>query len=383
MSDALAVLTANLRASAQNDARRAALRAKPANSMTVVLDGMEIPIVSGKCSRSIDTVADGWSAEMDWFPRKYPEIDRRVRYKSYAKAQLYLGTNLVNTGRLYRAKGHLEDNKWTKSLWGWSLTKDLVDSTIPPAAVLQGRGEWQYEWTGLSVWNYANAIIRPTGIGVRTDLSDAVYTEQFPYIQCEVTETYAEVITRLAFQRAMLVSNDEFGNLFLTAAKQKGAPVCTLFEGDGIVTTWDMDVDGAKLFYSYTVYGEAGDGSVVQSTAIDSSIPSSRTTAVRSGEAGLGNVQITAKWKRNRQLVDALTFPLPVSSWYAPNGSLWTPNTLVNVKSDTFETPQGFAFLIREVEYDYKASGCTAVLHLVPPLAYSHNEEASTGGLWQ
>jgi len=373
-----------LRERAERQAQATRMSRKPKEAFTLVLYGQEIPVLSGRIVRSIDTVADGWSAEIPWTPGKDRDLDRCVRYKSFAPAQVYLGPRLVNTGRLYAVTNSLRRDGRTKSLEGWSLTKDLVDSTIPPAAVQQGQGDWQYQWTGLSVWNFANAIVRPLGLGVKTDLSAAQWTEQFEEIQCEVTDTYAEVITHLAFARGMLATKDEYGNLFLTCPKIKGTPVGTLREGDGLVTDWKLKVDGTELFYAYTVYGVSGMGDDIQSTAIDESIPTSRRTGVRSGDVTFGNVALTAKWKRNRQLVKALAFPLPVSSWYAPDGSLWSPNTLVHVVSETLEVPKGFTFLVREVECTLEKSAAAATLSLVPPEVYSTAEEEPTAGrLWQ
>jgi len=63
-----------------------------------------------------------------------------------------------------------------------------------------------------------------------------------------------------------------------------------------------------------------------------------------------------------------------VPSWYAPNGELWAPNTIVTVKSPTLYLDDGYNFLIREVTYDFSASGTTANLSLVPPEAYTGEE---------
>ena len=61
----------------------------------------------------------------------------------------------------------------------------------------------------------------------------------------------------------------------------------------------------------------------------------------------------------------------PVSSWYNKTGKSWEENTIVTVKSQTLEVPNGFDFLILAVEFAFETAGNTAVLSLVPPQAYT------------
>jgi len=53
------------------------------------------------------------------------------------------------------------------------------------------------------------------------------------------------------------------------------------------------------------------------------------------------------------------------------------------VESETLEIPNGFTFLIRSVDFDYTKAGCPAVLHLIPPDAYSLEPSPTYFGIWQ
>ncbi len=384
------VLAANLRESAERDAQRARMRSKPANAFTLILDGLEVPVLSARVSRSIDTVADPWTAEISWIPGKDPDLDTRVAPYAYTKSQVYLGTTLSNTGRLYIVTNDFSTSGLTKQLEGWSYTADLVDSHIPAQARDHLTGAWSYEWTGLSVWNIMNALCRPLNINVKTDIGNVTLpgqsqrtAEPFPFVQAQLTESYAEIFTRLAFQRGMLVTNDEYGDLFLTAARTTGTPVASLGEGDIAAylktqatggaksPNWKAKFDGRKRFYAYTVYGQSGMADDISSESDDPVVPTSRIMNVIAGDVTLGNVRITAQWKRSKQLVQALSIPFPVVGWHTPHGDLWAPNTLVSVHAPSLHINTPFTFLIRQVEFVHESQGQTTQLSLVPPQCYT------------
>ncbi len=368
MSD---VLATNLRRSAEADAQRARMRSKPREAFILVLDGLEISVSSGRASRSIDTVADGWTAEIAWTPGRDKELDKRLAPYAYPEARVYLGSNLVNTGRLYAVASSLTASGRVKNLEGWSLTADLVDSHVP-ASISSG------QWSGLSVWNLANALCRPLGIGVRTDIGNVTLrgqsqrvTEPFDEVKASLTESYAELLTRLAAQRGMLVSCDELGNLFLTAARTSGAPIANLEEGKPPAQKLEAKFDGRKRFHKYTVYGQSGMADDIRAEAMDPRVPSSRVANILAPEVTAGNARVAAGWKRSKQLAEALSIPLPATGWYAPRGELWAPNTLVTLTAPSLHVVSGFTFLIRSVEYLHETQGQTSMLQLVPPQVYT------------
>jgi prophage tail gpP-like protein len=383
MSD---VLIANLRASAESDALRSRLAQKEPFSFTIVAENRELMPTAGKLTRSLDTVADIWTATIPWTPKADAELDKILQYRAYPKSRVYLGKTLCNTGRIYSVENELTDTGRVKNVEGASLTADLVDSSISSDAMLQGYNQSAFTWKGLSVWNYCNAILPPLGLGVKTDLNDAgaFYTKPYQIIETKFTETYAEVITRIAFQRGMLVTNDEYGNLFLTRPKQKQPPVGTLTEGDKNVLSWKLKINGRELWYNYITYSQDGLGAMYLDSESDPSVKDTvRALSIVASLTDFGGIKATARFKRNQQIVKALTFDIPVIGWYAPNGSLWSPNTLVHVVSDTLEIPDGFTFLIKAADYDFSAAGCTSTLHLIPPDAYGLDNQPVYFGLWQ
>jgi len=397
----MSALPDTLTEQAQRTGQIARMSAKSKQAFTLIIDGYEVPVLSGRVSRSIDTVVDGWTAEIAWVPGQDKRLDPLVAPFAYPKAQVYLGQTLVNTGRLYDVTNNVTATGITKTLEGASYTADLVDSMIDPGVGPSG------ECNNLSVWNICHALMDPLGLGVKTDLNDVVVAtpniaggkvrvaSPFQIVDIGMTETYAELFTRLAFQRGMLVTNDEYGNLFLTNAHTTGVPVATLGEGNvqdylkaqsasGNVRSpsWAAKFDGRKRFYKYTVYCWSGMGDGYESTAqdnympinsqaVDTSIPKTRRTHVLAGDNEIGGAQISAQYKRSMQLAEALTIPFPVTTWYDGHGKLWTPNTLVRVQAPSIHIPNGFTFLIRQVEYTHEGSGQTATLSILPPQVYT------------
>ena len=146
----------------------ARMHAKGKQDFTLVLGGKEVPVMSGRVSCSIDTVADGWTAEIAWNPGVDKRLDALVSPFAYPDAQVYLGQTLVNTGRLYTVENKITETGMTKVLEGASYTADLVDSMIDPGVGPSG------ECNNLSVWNIALLLLNPKGLQPKTDLNDVV-----------------------------------------------------------------------------------------------------------------------------------------------------------------------------------------------------------------
>jgi len=348
------------------------MQGRPKDSFTLLLtsrDGSvskELPVVAGKISRSADTLTDGWTATVPWIPGQDSGIDKLLAPYAYPHAQIYLGPRLVNTGYLYSASNKIEMSGTTKDLEGAASTADLVDSTVQPDA--QGGGCF---WYNISIIDFGKVATKRLGTDCVSVLSGA-YLEPFPVVQCSVTDKWGDVVTRLAFQRQCLATNDFYGNLLVWAANT-GSAVGTLRESESNVTSWNIKFDGRQRFGTYVVYGQDAYGSVIQSEATDSMVPSWRVQGVTAGQLDEGNVKVSAPFAKNQQLVKALTLKIPVSGWYAPDGSLWSPNTRVTVVSPSLHIPKGFTFLIRQSEHNFTATEQTTTLSLVPPQVYSNS----------
>jgi prophage tail gpP-like protein len=332
---------------------------KDKNAFTLIIDDLEIPVLSGRVLRTMDTCADGWTAQVEWSPGKNKEIDRRLELFSYLPASVYLGKNLMVDGFIYTVESELTDKGYIANLEGWSFTADIIDSTKKPP----------YEYNNLTLEQLTKEIIQnDMGIGVKFDYDSG---GKFERITCDKNDKIFNFLLTYASQRNLLISSTTKGELLFTRANTEDQPVCTLQEGDQLVSNWKIKADGRKRFNVYRALGKNPETTGIVAVSKDSRVPRSRFMTFTADESQQGNIQKAADWQRNSQLIDCLKLPLPVTSWYDLNGNIWMDNTTVNVKSQAMHVPDGFVFLINQVEYEYSAAGMASTLSLVPPAAYT------------
>jgi len=335
----------------------AELPGKDPDDFTVVIEGKEIPVKGGQAVRTADTAADGWVASIarDTSDDDLTELLRPYKYR---EAAVYLGGKLVVNGRLYGVQHTITENGGVVcDLEGWSYTADMIDSTLKAP----------YEANKINLETRARDLVEPLGISVLFEVDD---DPPFDRVTADKTDTIFDHLLSLAKQRGVLVTSTNQGELLFTKA-QSGDPVGTIEEGVPPFVNVSAKFDGRARFNRYKAVGQSPKKNAKTATAADDRVPSSRFLTFQADESTGGDIQKAADWRRSKQIADALTIRLPVPSWYAPNGELWQPNTLVTIKSPTIYLEDGFNFLIREVEYEFRDDGTTANLSLVTPETYS------------
>lgn len=358
--------------------------------VTCVIGGKEIPLLSVRILRTMDTGTDAWSARIAWTPGADPTLDHVTRPFGYQRAAVFIGNALQINGRLYTVAPELTDRGRVKGLVGYSYTVDAVDSSVMPP----------YEVYGLGLKQLANYYCQAMGIeAIFTPevADDKDFMAPFTKATAQEGERIFDHLAKLAAQRGGLVSCTPEGNLLFLRAAHGGKPVGTLREGEPMVTDWRAIYDGRKRWHVYKIItaGVKGRNAVLpvwESTVtsgkqlsstiseLDGDVPFSRFQTFRADDVTPGNIHHAARWKRNKCFADALTTPLPVDDWYAPNGKVWEPNTLVTVVSPTLGVPTGFDFLIRSVEFELDDKGRKATLNLVPPQAFTGKD---LGEIWK
>lgn len=361
------------------------LTGKAPEDFTVIIGGVEVPIMSGRIVRTMDTGADGWSGKIAWEPGQYREIDRVTRPYGYERTAAYLGNELQVAGCLYTVSPEMDHSGLSKELIGYSFTVDAIDSSMLPP----------YQSENITLKQLANELCGPLGIKA---VFEADFGGAFTRTCADEGEKIFEHLAKLAAQRGGLVSNTRQGDMLFHRAKTEQVPVGTLEESQPLVMGWKAVYDGRKRYHAYKcitqglkgrstapeIWGSTPTGPAVKRsppsvTALDTGCPRPRWLTFKADDVTQGNVKNAANWKRNRHFIDALTLPFPVSSWYAPNGKLWDTNTLVTIVSRTLGVPRGFTFLIRHVEFEFDHKGRTAMLYVVPPEAYSGKD---IGEIW-
>jgi prophage tail gpP-like protein len=360
------------------------LTGKASDDMTILVDGLEIPMQTARIIRTMDTGADAWSGRMAWSPGTNLKLDIATRPYGYVRSAAYIGNELLVGGCLYVTEPEMTDQGMTKTLTGYSFTADAIDSHVQPP----------YEFSNVTLKQIADALL--PALGIKAVFQDQPIGGKFSRVKAYESDSIFAFLAKLATQRSLLVSSTPQGDLLFLRAKITGKPVGTLIEDQPFVVGWKAKYDGRLRYNAYRCVRAAGRHSAVLEwgaaqaaaqtkpgpvTAIeyDPQVPRSRFLTFQADGATAGSIQDIARWKRNRQFVEALTQDYPVTGWHAPDGTLWRENTLVTVVSPTMGVPDGFTFIIRAVEYLQDADRRTAVLSLVPPKAYSNKD---IGEVW-
>lgn len=347
---------------------------KKRDDFTLLIEGRELIVESGRVVRTMDTLSDAWTATIAWTPFADPELDRITAPSSYSEASVYLGSDLMVNGQFFTPTRRLGARQ-EQTLEGFSFTINAVDSTIRPP----------YEKNNIDLKQRALDMMTPLEVNVSVD-SGVSIGGPFDRVSPEPTDLIGNHLTKLASQRGLLLTSDQLGDLLITEAKTGGSSVDTIEEGFPGASEYVVRFDGRKRFQTYRAIGQTAKkrrrskteskaspiGNNKSGIVKDDVISVPRFLTFRADEASSANIEDAAIWKRNKAIVDSLTLPFPVPSWYNSKGKLWRENTLVTVVSPTIGTGfEGATLLIRQVEYIYDKGGTTAVLSLIPPEAYT------------
>jgi prophage tail gpP-like protein len=325
---------------------------KAPNEFTLIIGDKEVPVTAARIMRTMDTVADGWSATV--------QFDTEVWNSDvYTQAKVYLGGRLIIDGLLYGVRSSTATDGTKKSLTGWSVTADLIDSTMKAP----------YERSNMTLEQIAKDIIEPIGLPIVFDADDTGGV--FKRATAQSTDTVAKHLTDLASQRGILMTSTPKSEVLFIKPNVDGQVVGSLADGLPPLMHFDMDYDGRKRFNVYKAVGSRERRKTKWAVAKDDNVPRSRFKTISTPDTTIGDIQRAADWARSKQIAEALTTECPVSGWYAPDGNLWEENTLVAVNTKTLQIPDGFVFLIRAVEYRYEAEGTMTILSLVPPQTYT------------
>lgn len=352
---------------AQDDTRER-IEGKDPGDFTIIVEGMEIPVVDGRAFRSMDTAADGFTATIPWNPtsktERAKELLSKVRPYGYKNCECYLGGELMMRGRLYAVGASIGANGVTLDLEGWGYTADLVDSTVRPP----------YEAKGVTLEQRAKALLEGFAIDVDFQLDD---DPPFDKITLQPTDTIFNHLLELARQRKALVTSDAKGRLVITSANVDGGSIYTLEEGRRPLSEASIRFDGRQRFNTYTAISQAprkkgANSAPPTATAKDDIVPAARMYRFQANDVEGETLQGAADWERSRRLADGLKVSLPVDGWQVPGTKdLWKENTIVTLKSPSLFIPDGYDFLVRSVEFSFGQNGAVANLELVPPQTFS------------
>lgn len=339
--------------------------------MKITLGERELNITSASVIRSMDTVGSEWSCII---PEADPTIDQElydlIKPRSFSPAIASINGQKLCVGNKYISGPTLTSKGSGVQLRGFSKTYRLSISNPKE----------QKEFLKLGLDEISLALTRPFGLVVKYDSSlNAEVKEKFEDEKIGAQAVVYGFLQNLARQRGILTSDDVSGNLLYLKAATASAPVGSIVEGESALLP---SADQFKAVFDDTVikqnYYSINNNNlaflaskpvgVAKNTNIK--IPSFKAIQLDSLVEGAG--QKAVDFARNFDLAESITMPMEVNGWIAPNGELWRENTQVSVVSPSLFIPDGFTFLIRQVQYNLDgAGGKRTILSLIPPTLYA------------
>ena len=332
---------------------------RPKEKVTLLLDGRELPTMQGRFAYGIDVLASSYNVTIAWNPSKDQWLDKATARGSFADSQLYIGPTLVCTGRLYAREPNISNSGITKSLEFYSVTADLVDSDIPPAEGEIRQSDLK-QIAELLCATHGFPVAFKDDPGAPFDVVEA---------KRDSVEKVGKFLQRLASQRGLFVSCNEKGGVVFQKAASGGKPVARIEYPGRITTEHKARFDDRLRYAKYFVSSVTGDGTPLNATASDPQVPAARQLLFEANDADSETIQNAVDWRMLRIELEALSVSFPVTDWFDANGELWRPNTIVTARSPVLDIPDEFNYVVRQVEFEWTASGRSAVLNLVPPLS--------------
>ena len=328
----------------------------------LVLNGLEFAgWTEVAVTRSIEHAATAFSLRLT---SRFPGQDNPAQIRAGGACKLTddgdaLVTGYVDTvGIDYSATDH------QITVTGRSKTADAIDCSA------QGKPG---RWAASKAEAIAADLCAPYGIEVVT-VGDT--GAPIPVHRIEHGETVYDSIERLAAARSLLITDDGAGRLVLTRAGT-GRATTALELGKNILAG-NVKVDASKVFATYLLRGQrAGDDqdwgaavSEVLGTATDSWVDRPRLLILHAEKSvGAKEARDRARWEASTRAAKSIAIEYTVAGWRQADGTLWTPNTLVNV-SDDWGAVWG-EFLIVTCVYELKSDGGrTTKLTLAPAAGF-------------
>lgn len=328
------------------------------NSVTIIIDGKVFEkFTSFRLLTTMDTAADYFSANLpvDLDDNETWDLFNPDRF---AETKVYINGELKLTGNVYITSPQISESGRIMSFIGFSKTIAIVDSTLRPP----------YEYNNVTLEDLSRTLLEPFSITSQfLDLSGG----QFERVTADQNSSVYEYLAPLAKQRGLLISNNELGELLYLKADTMSEIVGTIEEDFPPGMEFKSTFDGRKRYREFKATSQDPENNSIYAISKDLNTPIQRFKTFSAGDSNDGNIQAAADWERSKSLANSLSIPFPVKGWISPNGLLWKENTKVVVKSKTIYAPNGFAFLIRSVEFKKESTGVYAILNLVPPSVFT------------
>lgn len=294
---------------------------------------------------------------------RFPGQRQPLRIVPGDACEVFIGGDKVITGYVDDVAPEYDDHDHSVRVNGRSKTGDLVD-----CSAINVPGQWR----GATMQQIATDMASVYGVNVRSEVDTA---PAFPEFQLQQGETVFAAIERMARIKAVLVTDDEDGNLVITRAGKEGS-------GGAIVLGANVKKGGGTFsmkdrFSEYLVKGQqagdddksAGTIAATRGSAKDSLVKRKRVLLlVAEAQADDARCEARARWEAVSRAGKATECTYTVQGWRENTGALWRPNTLIPI-SDAFLGVHT-SMLATTIMFTITEEGSITVITVQPPGAF-------------
>ena len=290
---------------------------------------------------------------------------------------IYIGNDLVITGRIDRRTINIGARQHTISIVGRGLTRNLVDCS---ADLLRDPGLSSGTMNFASVFDLATRLARSYGVYVvPPPPGELLKAIEIPAMTLNLGETPYEIVESAARYAGYLVYENEYGNLVLSrVGTEKMASGFTMGQN---IEDFHVEFSVDQRYSDYVVVW-----TTVDQLSHELGLSNIRALPKHGSDETLGEYrlkvivseqntpayefgQVRADWEMARRIGRSQAISLTCDSWRDSADKLWTPNCLAYVTAPQADIG-GVKWIIGTVTLRKDMSGTHADLVLMPPDAF-------------
>jgi len=344
----------------------------PSDKITLLVGSREITGWTGaSIEMAIDQVADAFSLTVPFDPER-SDLRAAFRPFSYQTVKLYVGDDILLTGRIEKVEPKIDAGERTVTVQGRSLPGALVDCAI--------RGP--LEWSGMRIADIAINVCLPFGVSVRYDNN----SKPIELARAGYGQTAAAFLMSVASPRNFFLNSSYEGQLVISSGSEltKRAVVAALVEGEHPLLGVAASFDGTRRFSTYEVATQfAGVADIVGSVE-DATMPvfekkriyrphlASVPEAFVDEETETTEPAVTARQSRIEAIAASISVAVSVSGWRRPDGKRWAERQMVTLRAPGAMLYTERKWLIAGLSLKLDAAtGETCDMRLVLPETYA------------
>ena len=267
---------------------------------------------------AVDQAADSFSVTAPFDPTLQQVLDA-FRPFGYQIVRLFLGDDLIITGRIDSVSAGVSGRDRTITVQGRALTGILVDCSI----------DGPLEYSGLRLADIALKICRPLYADFPSLLPDACVrwdnnTDPIDPARARYGQRGYDFLISLAAPHNLLLHSAPTGDLVITWATwfPDRSPVAALVEGEGNLLSVSASFDGEARYSIYKIATQFAGAEDIKGEATDTAVPIFRPLLQAESEVD-SNPSFTATRKRTEAIARSFGVSATLSGWRDPNGDLW------------------------------------------------------------